>query len=204
MSLIKRIHGGYVHKRRVRVLRDHLAALIPQNARVLDVGCGDGLLGHLMLQKRPDLDLRGIDVLVREHTHLPVDWFDGFVIPHADASFDVVMFVVMFIDVLHHTQDPMVLLREAVRVARKAIVIKDHTLNGFMAGLTLRFLDWVGNARHAVALPYNYWPQQRWREAFATLGLTIGVWKKELRLYPSPANWVFGRSLHFIARLNVR
>jgi hypothetical protein len=91
-----------------------------------------------------------------------------------------------------------------VRVARKAIVIKGHTLNGFMAGLTLRFLDWVGNARHAVALPYNYWPQQRWREAFATLGLTIGVWKKELRLYPRPANWVFGRSLHFIARLNVR
>jgi hypothetical protein len=28
MSLIERIHGGYVQKRRVRVLRDHLVALI--------------------------------------------------------------------------------------------------------------------------------------------------------------------------------
>jgi len=28
----------------------------------------------------------------------------------------------MFVDVLHHTHDPMILLREAVRVARKAIV----------------------------------------------------------------------------------
>lgn len=199
MSLIERIHGDYVHQRRVRVLRDHLAALIPQNARALDVGCGDGLLAHLMLQKRPDLELRGIDVLVREQTHIPVDEFDGLVIPHADASFDVVMFV----DVLHHTQDPMLLLREAVRVARKAIVIKDHTLNGCMAPLTLHFLDWVGNARHGVTLPYNYWPQQRWFEAFDILKLTIGVWKKELRLYTRPANWFFGRSLHFIARLDV-
>jgi SAM-dependent methyltransferase len=200
MSLIERIHGGYVHKRRVRVLRDHLAALIPHNARVLDVGCGDGLLDYLMLQKRPDLELRGIDVLVREQTLIPVDGFDGLVIPHADASFDVVMFV----DVLHHTQDPMGLLREAVRVARKAIVIKDHTLNGWLAGPTLRLLDWIGNARHGVVLPYNYWPQQRWVEAFDALELTISAWKKELRLYPRPANWFFGRSLHFIARLDLR
>jgi SAM-dependent methyltransferase len=199
MSLIERIHGDYVHKRRVRVLRDHLAALIPQNARALDVGCGDGLLDHLMLQKRPDLELRGIDVLVRDQTRIPVDEFDGLVIPHADASFDAVMFV----DVLHHTQDPMILLREAVRVARKAIVIKDHTLNGWLAGLTLRFLDWVGNARHGVLLPYNYWPQQRWVGAFGILGLTISVWTQDLKLYPRPANWLFGRSLHFIARLDL-
>jgi SAM-dependent methyltransferase len=199
MSLTERIHGGYVHKRRVRVLRDHLAALIPQNARALDVGCGDGLLDHLMLQKRPDLELRGIDVLVREQTFIPFDEFDGLMIPHADASFDVVMFV----DVLHHTQDPMVLLREAARVARKAVVIKDHTLDGWLAGLTLGFMDWVGNARHGVVLPYNYWPQQRWWEAFDTLGLTMSAWKKDLRLYTRPAIWLFGRSLHFIARLDV-
>ena len=62
----------------------------------------------------------------------------------------------MFVDVLHHTEDPMALLGEAVRVARKTIVVKDHTLNGFLAGPTLHFLDRVGNARHDVALPYNY------------------------------------------------
>lgn len=200
MSLIDRLHGGYVHNRRVRVLSDHLAQLIPANARALDVGCGDGLLAHLIMQKRPDVHMKGVDVLVRSHTRIPVDRFDGRVIPYSDGSLDVVMFV----DVLHHTEDPMVLLREAVRTARMAIVIKDHTRNGLFAGTTLRLMDQVGNARHGVALLYNYWPKERWLEAFETLGLTIGVWKKGLRLYPRPASWIFDRSLHFVSRLDLR
>jgi SAM-dependent methyltransferase len=200
MSLLERVHGGYVHSRRVRVLSQHLGELFPLNAQVLDVGCGDGLLAHQLTQERPDLHLRGLDVIIRSHTQIPVEAFDGQTIPYGDATFDAVM----FIDVLHHTQDPIRLLHEAVRTARKAIVIKDHTLNGCLAGPTLRFLDWVGNARHGVALPYNYWPQRRWLETFAACGLTISTWKSALHLYPGPANWLFGRSLHFIARLDVQ
>jgi ubiquinone/menaquinone biosynthesis C-methylase UbiE len=50
----------------------------------------------------------------------------------------------MFVYVLHHTNDPEVLLREAQRVALKAVVLKDHTRNGLLAYTTLRFMDWVG------------------------------------------------------------
>jgi hypothetical protein len=98
----------------------------------------------------------------------------------------------------------MVLLREAARVARRAVVIKDHTLDGLLAGPTLRFMDHVGNARHGVALPYNYWPRRRWVEAFRELALEVEVWREDLRLYPRPADWVFGRSLHFVAKLRPR
>lgn len=200
MSLVDRLHEGYVHTRRVRVLSGHLAPLLPEKVRVLDVGCGDGWLGQLIMEKRPDVHLRGIDVLVRRHTHVPVDHFDGRVIPYGDASVDVVMFV----DVLHHTKDPMVLLREAARTARTAILIKDHLRDGLFAGPTLRFMDHVGNARHGVALPYNYWSRQQWLQAFRTLDVTIGVWKTDLRLYPRPATWIFDRSLHFVSRLDVK
>lgn len=199
MSFIEHVHGGYVHNRRVRVLSDHLAECIPLKAQVLDVGCGDGLLARLIMQKRPDVEIRGIDVLVRSQTHVPVDRFDGQVIPYEDKTFDAVMFV----DVLHHTENPMILLYEALRVARKTIAVKDHTCDGLFAGPTLRFMDEVGNTRHGVALPYNYWPQKKWLEAFDTLNLTVDVWKKDLGLYPLPANWLFGRSLHFVARLNL-
>ena len=92
---------------------------------------------------------------------------------------------------------------EARRVARQAVILKDHTRNGLLAGATLRLMDWVGNARHEVVLPYNYWPRHRWLEAFDELGLRIDTWIKRLQLYPAPGNWIFGRSLHFIAKLVV-
>jgi SAM-dependent methyltransferase len=199
MSIVERLHDGYVHDRRSRILSRHLANIIPNNFRVLDVGCGDGLLAQLICQHRPDIILSGIDALVRDRTYIPVDKFDGKVIPYEDASFDGVLFV----DVLHHTQDPMILLREALRVARRAILIKDHTLEGLFAGPILRFMDDVGNARHDVSLPHNYWPRRRWFEAFDSLGLHVGIWTPKLGIYPWPAAWLFDRSLHFVARLDV-
>ncbi len=199
MSLIEITHGNYVHSRRVRVLCDHLAEMIPQAACVLDVGCGDGLLASLIQQKRPDIEIRGIDVLARSQTHIPVNKFDGQVMPCRDSSYDAVMFV----DVLHHTEDPLVLLREAVRVARQTILIKDHTLNGLFAESTLRFMDQVGNKRYGVTLPYNYWSQQKWLDAINNLGLKIRSWKKDLKLYPPLADRIFGRSLHFVAKLDL-
>ena len=199
MSLFERVHDRYVHDKRGQILGRHLADTIPQNFRVLDVGCGDGLLASFISRNRPDLTLKGIDVSVRDRTYIPVNRFDGHVIPYEDASFDAVIFV----DVLHHTIDPIVLLTEAARVARETIVIKDHTLEGLFAGLTLRFMDKVGNARHGVSLPHNYWPRQKWLEAFDMLGLQLGTWTSNLGLYPWPASRIFERSLHFIARLDV-
>jgi SAM-dependent methyltransferase len=196
MNLLEKIHGSYVHNRRVRVLAREISALLPANGQVLDVGCGDGLLAAHMQQDKPNVVITGIDVLVRDHTHIPVVKFDGATIPFPDRSFDTLVFV----DVLHHTNDPMLLLREATRVARNTIVIKDHTLDGFAAGATLRFMDRIGNRRYNVALPYNYWPKQQWLNAFEALGLTLRTWKSKLDLYPPSVNWFMGRSLHFIAQ----
>ena len=158
MSLIESVHGCYVHKRRISILSDRFSKLIPSNSRVLDVGCGDGRLARLIADKRPDISIQGIDVRLRDHAAIPAEAFDGKSIPYDQGSFDVVMFV----DVLHHTREPMILLREAVRTARQAILIKDHLVKGAFAYSTLRFMDWVGNARHDVALPYNYWTPAEW------------------------------------------
>jgi len=196
-SVIGALHAPLVFDRRTRVLAGHLAALLPAAADVVDVGCGDGTSSALIAAARPDAKLRGLDVLLRPHTRIPVELFDGTTLPLADDSADTVMFV----DVLHHTVDPMVLLREAVRVARRQVLIKDHTMDGPFAGARLRFMDWVGNAPHGVVLPYNYWPERRWRAAIAALGLKVETWQTRLGLYPPPASLVFERGLHVIAAL---
>jgi SAM-dependent methyltransferase len=197
MNSVGMLHQSLVFNRRTRILAERLAALIPRGASVLDVGCGDGTIASLMLRQRADISIRGLDVLVRPETKIPVEPFDGQCLPCGDQSFDVVS----FIDVLHHTDDPTILLKEAKRVARKAIALKDHTMDGVLAYQTLRFMDWVGNASHGVALPYNYWPERKWRASFDVLGLRIADWQTELGLYPFPASLVFERGLHFVAAL---
>lgn len=201
-SAVEHFHDRHVHNRRVRVLARHFSVMLAPTGLILDIGCGDGLIDQLILEQSSDLHIEGIDVLVRPDAHIPVKPFDGTTIPHPDAMFDATL----FIDVLHHTADPMTLLREALRVTKPngVILIKDHTMNGLLAGPTLRFMDRVGNARHGVVLPYNYWTKQQWHDAFASLGLSIDTWIKNAGLYPFPANLIFGRSLHFVAKLKKR
>ena len=142
-----------VLSRRVRVLSEALAVYVPNGASLLNVGCGDGRIAAAIAKHRKDVSVRGVDVLVRQKTWFPVEPFDGRHLPYEDKTFDVVT----FINVLHHTADPTVLLNESRRVARQAVILKDHTRNGLFASATLRFMDRVGNAHYGVALPYNYW-----------------------------------------------
>lgn len=179
------------------MLTEHLVRLLPRGASVLDIGCGDGSIDVSIKQARPDVEIKGIDTMVRKTTGIPVTPFDGATIPFTDKSFDVVMFA----DVLHHTNDPLVLLREAKRVARQVVVLKDHTCDGAFDGYTLRLMDWVGNAPYGVALPYNYWSEQQWRRAFDSLDLKMRTWSGKVGLYPWPASLLFDRSLHFVATL---
>jgi ubiquinone/menaquinone biosynthesis C-methylase UbiE len=197
LSLAGTLHEAVVFGRRTRVLSERILPLFPANARVLDVGAGDGTIASLWQKMRPDLCVEGIDVLVRPDTKVPVRAFDGRTIPYSDNSTDVVVFV----DVLHHTDDPLSLLREATRVARKKIVIKDHFSENFLDHTTLRLMDWVGNAAHGVALPYNYLSRTAWQRLFAKAALHQTGVELRLPLYPFPASLIFGRGLHFIADL---
>ena len=146
--------------RRVSVLGEALGALVEPGGDILDVGTGDGQIAKLIAAQAPDTSVRGIDIMARPTSHIPVDIFDGDIIPHPDKSFDVVSFV----DVLHHTDDPRILLKEAARVARKAVILKDHFSQNAVDHMTLRFMDWVGNA-------------PPWRRAALQLRLPRGLGK---------------------------
>ena len=49
--------------------------------------------------------------------------------------------------------------------------------------------------------PYNYLSEADWEKAYNEVGLRPISVKRRLKLYPNPANLIFGRGLHFIALL---
>jgi SAM-dependent methyltransferase len=198
--LLNTLHRVLVFNRRVHVLAGHFAETIPQRGTVLDIGTGDGLLAATLMRLRPDLEVEGVDVLARPDAHIAVTIYDGRTVPFPDRSFDYVLIS----DVLHHTDDPAVILAEAARVARVGIVLKDHLREGFLAGPTLRFMDWIGNRGHNVVLPYNYLSRDEWQVAYYKAQLTTVSSRERLGLYPPPLSWLFERRLHFVALLAPR
>ena len=58
MSLIGRLHN-VAFSRRVRILASRISSLLPQGAKVLDVGCGDGTIDSLIMKNRPDVSISG-------------------------------------------------------------------------------------------------------------------------------------------------
>jgi ubiquinone/menaquinone biosynthesis C-methylase UbiE len=195
--VVESVHEQYAKGRRAQVLARHFADLIPEGASVLDVGTGDGSIAASVQAARPDVRIRGLEYQVRDDCAIPVEAFDGKTLPLEDDSIDYVS----FLDVLHHTVDPMVLLKEAHRVARRGLIIKDHLRRGFLGGTTLRFMDKVGNRRYGIDLPNTYLTPAEWESAWATLSLDPVEWRGDLGIYPAWADWWFGRGLHFFARL---
>ncbi len=190
-------HDRYVRGRRVRVLTERIARMLPPDATVLDVGTGDGWLAREVMQLRRDVRIEGIDVLVRPGAKIPVREYDGRRIPYPDRSFDVVLFV----DVLHHTTNAAELIREAVRVARRGVLIKDHACENAFDARTLQLMDRVGNERYSVALPFNYLARSQWTELFERAGASVESWTDRIGLYPAPVGWLFERKLHFLVAL---
>jgi len=197
MNIFDNLHERHIRQRRVDVLVAHLASVMPENASVLDVGCGDGQIAASLLALRPDLTVHGVDIMVRPETAIPVTEFDGQVIASDDQSYDIVSFC----DVLHHVPEPMPLLNEAVRVAASGLVIKDHYRNGLAAQARLKWMDDVGNRRHGVPVPARYWSRSEWDRCFLELGIEVAARRESLGLYPFPINLVFDSGLHFVARL---
>jgi SAM-dependent methyltransferase len=139
----------------------------------------------------------GVDVKVREHTHIDVQPYDGHNLPFPDASFDAVTIV----DVLHHCDDAQRVLDEAVRVAKTMVVIKDHFAFGPVTRRILYLMDVVGNEKFGVPSPGTYFGPTDWVRMADHAKARIAAIEWPLRLHDLPWSLLGRPELQFTAKL---
>ena len=120
-------------KPRAKKSAKHILPLIPQGAKVLDIGAGNGLIAEIIAEEKV-ADVVLIDVMDWNLSRFPLKLYDGTHVPFQDKEFDVALLC----DVIHHAEDEKTLVEEAMRVARQVVVVEEaheHTGMSLFANL---------------------------------------------------------------------
>jgi SAM-dependent methyltransferase len=189
----------------------HRTSRIPQGNRVteslakhlghvgslLDIGCGDGHNTKRLAEIAGATRVAGVDVQVRPTAVIEVQPYQGRDVPFPDQSFDAVSLV----DVLHHCEDPQRVLDEAVRVARKMVIIKDHLAFGPVTRKMLYYMDIVGNAKDSIPSPGTYFELRDWVRMTELAKARIAAIDWPLKTHDLPWSIVGWPRLQFTAKL---
>lgn len=182
-------------------LFEYIGRLLPAEGpcSVLDIGAGDGSLGAALEVFRPCTRVFGLEVSVRAATRpgFRLARFDGRALPLADGTVDVALLS----NVLHHAANPLALLLEARRVARRTIV-KDHLARGKIDRLKLTALDVLGNLRLGAQVSATYLAQDAWDGLFRALPRTHVAAHHGLAFRRGPLERIFENGLEVIFALD--
>jgi ubiquinone/menaquinone biosynthesis C-methylase UbiE len=144
-----------------------ISHVLPRRATVLDVGCGNGFIAH-HLTGMLGSTVVGLDVGSETSAKINYLPYDGRHFPLQDKSFDAVLLCY----VLHHAQDPGLVLNEVARVLRNgglAIIYEDIPSIWWD-----RAVCWVHNQQWRNKTgPCSFRLAQGWRRVFARAGFEI-------------------------------
>jgi SAM-dependent methyltransferase len=174
-----------------------LAGHLGKVGSLLDIGCGDGNNTTRIAALCGATEVAGVDVVIRKETFIDVRPYDGKNVPFPDQSFDAVTLV----DVLHHCEDPQRTLDEAVRVARKMVVIKDHLAFGSATRRLLHLMDLVGNAKDGIPSPGTYFELRQWVQMIDHAGARMAGLDWPLKTHDLPWSLAGWPVLQFTAKL---
>lgn len=185
---------GKCDSAKIRASLDERAAHVAGQIRpflrgksLLDIGTGDGMVAWNIRKQFDRHALIDVVNYVDPRVQLPYERYnEGDAIPADDQAFDTAVLT----NVLHHSLDPLHLLKESWRVTKERLIIIESVYgDDARLGqdevpfcLTARdqfiytsFFDWFYNrVLHSdVPVPFNYLPPQRWERVFADEGMAV-------------------------------
>ena len=166
---------------------------IPTGGKILDLGCGSGIVAKAF-QGFFKAKVIGVDIKDRRVFYIPLKIINGKTLPFPEKSFDTVLINY----VLHHSDDPVALLKEAKRVSKKIIIYEDLPENLLskiycqLHGLTFNKFFQENNSA-------IFKTGEEWEETFQKAGLTI-IFKKKINNFSVKKALYILINLKFIKR----
>lgn len=116
-------------------------------------------------------DIQLIDTIDSNITSLPFKRFSGREIPFPDKSFDYTL----LITVLHHSETPLELLKEAKRVTRKRIIVNEVIYMNEANRRFNIFFDWFNNRvlNENGPIAFNFNTSDGWNHVFELLNFHV-------------------------------
>jgi SAM-dependent methyltransferase len=159
--------------------------------KVLEVGTGPGSVYEVL--RRQGLDVVTLDVedmLFRKHAALIL--YDGQRMPFPSATFDTAL----LLTVLHHCHNPEAVIGEALRVARRVIVLEDTYASAWQRWFT-QFMDSLVNLEF-IHHPHNNRNHESWIALFGKLNARL-IHSSERRFF-----LLFRQGLYVLEGMRVR
>ncbi len=168
----------------------HTAVLLrtkhKMNVSMLDVAPHRGALGQMFVGQP-------IAAHLSAQHKIPRVRYDGKNLPFKDNSFDVVLIAF----VLHHCENPELVLREAARVAKGRVVVLEDVNGERKSSRFDRFLDALFNLE--LFHPHGERTRSQWLELFDLCGLDV---KEEKRWTWKIAGLKVGQTLWVLEKAN--
>ena len=161
---------------RMQMIAECCKGNINSNAKVLDIGAGNGYVSHY-IQKKFGCRMHCADILNYLEYDFPFYKISGSKLPFRNKFFDTAMIN----DTLHHMDEKtqMAMLKEAARVTKKVLVF--DTKRTFVAMLLDRIISKIHNI--SMPVPCTHKTGRGWKECFSELGLKNKEIKIERKWY---------------------
>ncbi|EYF02612.1 class I SAM-dependent methyltransferase [Chondromyces apiculatus] len=191
------LHRRAVSAPRAERVAAALAAQIGQADSFLDVGSGDGVIAADLARRIGATRVTGVDVKLRPEPLIEIVPYDGEHLPFPDDAFEVVVLS----DVLHHCAHPAAVLADALRVASRAVAIKDHFRFGSVSDKILLAMDVAGNAAPGVLVRGTYFSPADFMDLVQGASGHVAGLTWPLRIHDLPFRLLTWDSLQFAARI---
>jgi ubiquinone/menaquinone biosynthesis C-methylase UbiE len=162
-----------VNKKRAELVVRRIEQYLLRSKKVIDIGSGVGQVTAILREKGKEVTPVDVGSFHIPRVVEPVI-YDGKTLPFPNASFDTALVLM----VMHHTDDPRRILREAKRVAKEVVVIETSYSNLFHKFYTV-VVDTLINVQ--IKANWNsYKSDTEWKKLFSEEGLGISDSKKYL------------------------